>query len=49
MPMILFCLVQDLLPNAETAAREVETYAAMMALGIFAFVFCRLRFGSRSR
>jgi hypothetical protein len=42
MLLILFCLARTFLPGAATLAAEIETQAAIMAFGTFAFVLYRL-------
>jgi hypothetical protein len=41
--IILICLARTFLPDASTLAVEIETQAALMALGVFAFLLYRVR------
>jgi len=44
---ILLCLAHAFLPSAAVLAAELETQAAVLALGVFAFLLFRLYAQSR--
>jgi hypothetical protein len=47
--IILICLARTFLPDAATLAVTIETQAALMAFGVFAFLLYRVRLGPGSR
>jgi len=47
--MILFCLLQTSLPAAAQLVASLETQAIVPALGVFAFLSCRLWLNQQPR
>jgi hypothetical protein len=47
--IVLLCLARTFLPDAATLAAAIETQAALMAFGVFAFLLYRVRLGPGSR
>jgi hypothetical protein len=46
---LLCCSIRRFLPVAATFASYIEIEAATLALGIYAFILCRVWLASRSR